>query len=284
VHNDGTFVFHSGLWINLHQFLIEQAMKTSVPPSGSQEWDAAVGYYRAEVVKLDPLGKESARVSLLLSQQKSPTALDSTGLPVALAKVLNSAADLYRKRWWPVHDRANRGWVSQLTPQLEKYSDALKQRLLAVYATPWPSGPIRIDVVEYANSTGAYTTLDPIHTTVSSMAQANQGEAGLEIILHETSHALIGKIRTALSDEVRARNRLLTRHDFWHAILFYTTGEIVRRSLDGYIPYAVRHGLYERSWPGVAEVLDANWKPYLDGRIDFETAIRRLVDAYSVPR
>jgi hypothetical protein len=281
---DATFEFKSGFWCNLHHFLIEQAVQTPASRSGPAEWDAAVDYYRAKVVSLDPLSEESAQINLRLSDQKSSASLDGTGLSVALVNALNSVADFYRKRWWPAQDQANRAWVAQLSPRLEKYGGVLRQRLAVAYATPWPPDPIHVHVVEYANSTGAYTTLDPTHTTVSSTSDANQGDSGLEIVFHEASHALISKIRTALSDEVRARNRLLVHRDFWHAILFYTTGETVHQCLDGYTPYAVRHSLYERSWPGVPEILEGIWKPYMDGKVDLETAIRRLVDAYSLPK
>ena len=88
----------------------------------------------------------------------------------------------------------------------------------------------------------------------------------------------------ALSAEAQTENKLYRRRDFWHAMLFYTTGEIVGRHLDGYTPYAIAHGLYDRSWPGVREILDANWKPYLDGKIGMNDAIHRLLDAYGVPR
>ena len=54
----------------------------------------------------------------------------------------------------------------------------------------------------------------------------------------------------------RAQNKLYRRRDVWHAILFYTTGEMVRRQLKGYVPYATKNNRYERGWQGVPEILD----------------------------
>ena len=50
------------------------------------------------------------------------------------------------------------------------------------------------------------------------------------------------------------------------------------------MPYAVKNGLYERAWQGVPEILEADWKPYLEGKVDLPTAVRRLVDAYGISR
>lgn len=122
----------------------------------------------------------------------------------------------------------------------------------------------------------------PAHVTVSSVAPANQGDAALEVLFHESSHALILKIRDALGQELAAEHKLFRTRNFWHAALFYTTGEIVRRHLDNYTPYAFSNGLYTKAWAGAPEVLEQDWRPYLDGKIDLPTAIRRLVTDYGV--
>jgi hypothetical protein len=162
------------------------------------------------------------------------------------------------------------------------YSDSLKKDLAAAYQTDWPTTPIRVDVAEYANWSGAYTTLGPTHITISSVSAGNQGDAAIEILFHEASHAMIRKIRTALTDEMMAQHKLLRTREFWHAVLFYTAGEMVRRHLDAYTPYAVKNGLYDRAWAGAPEVLDKDWKPYLDGKIELATAVHRLVVDYGV--
>ena len=88
----------------------------------------------------------------------------------------------------------------------------------------------------------------------------------------------------------RERDKPIPR-DFWHALLFYTTGEIVRRDVEygtmtftseqtngpsAYLPYAARFGLYSGSWEHFRGLLDLYWLPYLDGKVSFETAMARL--------
>jgi len=46
----------------------------------------------------------------------------------------------------------------------------------------------------------------------------------------------------------------------------------------GYLPYAARFGLYSGSWERFRALLDLYWRPYLDGRVSFDTAIARMAD------
>jgi hypothetical protein len=281
---DATFEFHSGFWINLHHFLYEQAMADTPPPSASPAWQQAVDYYRREVVKHDWLTDEAARINNRLANLDDAASPRDSGLAPDLIAALDAAAPIYKAQWWPKHDRANHAWIDAVSPLISKYGESLKKELAAAFQTDWPATPIRVDVAEYANWSGAYTTLDPTHINVSSVNAGNQGDAALEILFHEASHAVIFKIRAVLTDEMKAQHKLLRTREFWHAVLFYTAGEMVRRHLDGYTPYANKHGLYDHGWAGGLEVLDKDWKPYLDGKFDLATAVHRLVADYGVPQ
>ena len=153
----------------------------------------------------------------------------------------------------------------------------MKKDLSAAYQTPWPSEPIRTDVTEYASWAGAYTLLEPTLITIS-----NAGSAPLETLYHEASHAMIQKISDALAAELDSQNKLFRRRAFWHAVLFYTAGEITGRHLDHYTMFGVKDGILERGWPGAFPILEKDWKPYLDGKIELATAVHRLVDDYGV--
>jgi hypothetical protein len=280
---DTTFEFHSGFWINLHHFLSEQAMADTPPASTSADWQKAVDYYRREVVKRDWLSDEAAQINNRLSSLDDTASLRDSGLAPDLIAALDAAAPIYKSQWWSKHDQGNRAWIDAVTPLISKYGEPLKKELATAYQTDWPKTPIRVDVVEYANWAGAYTTLDPTHITVSSANAGYQGNAALEMLFHEASHALIDKIRAALTDEMKAQHKLLRTREFWHAVLFYTAGEMARRHLDGYTPYAIKNGLYDHGWAGGLEVLDKDWKPYLDGKIDLAAAVRSLVADCGVP-
>ncbi len=303
------FEFHSSFWMNLHHFLYQQARwpdasstadatgeasttPTHIQPVGADltpaeaaDWQFALDYYRAEFAGRDLLfSTDLVRIKNRLAELQNAPDLRQSGLRPELVAVLERAAAVYRRRWWPEHDLLNRRWVAEAAALVEKFGPHLAEKLAAVYQTPWPPGRIWVDVTRYAGRTGGYTSLEPLHVTIASAEPRNQGLAALEVLFHEASHALAGRVSDTLEQRFRARGSPI-RRDLWHAILFYTTGEMVRRTLreageEAYLPYAFRHGLYVRGWQQYLRLIEQHWKPYLDGHAEFERALTRLVNAF----
>ena len=306
------FEFHGGFWFNLHDFLYHQARirarqlagdsdkaagtspgladTEGLTPEQLRTWTAALDYYRNTWIKRDVVfDEEMVRIQGRLMASEAAADLKGSGLQPELAAALESAAPIYRAQWWAGQVRANRSWIEAVTPLVNRFGDALIRQLTAAYRAKWPGRRIRVDVVKFASGAGAYTTLDPVHITASSTDPRNQGSAALETLFHESSHALAGRsfgaVFEALAREGRAQNKAIPG-DLWHALLFYTTGEIVRRTLakggvNAYTPYAYRNGLYARSpaWQKYQRAFEQRWQPYLDGKTGFNDAIADLVSA-----
>jgi hypothetical protein len=311
------FEFHSGFWTNLHHFLYQQARLkrpgdsapgkgSTAAPSGGEPvrtgsltaeeqaaWSGAVEYYEKNLADKDLLFNGDLinyknRLAELetcadLSGRSAPGC--DAGLPPEMARALETAAPVYRAHWWAEQDRANRAWIAAVSPLVRQMGGDLAQQLAEVYQARWPTGKIRVDVAAYANRSGAYTTLDPMDVTLSSTDPGNQGASGFEILFHEASHALAERVSDTIARECRERGKPIPR-DLWHALLFYTTGEVVQRALKSsnaqagsYTPYAVREGLYTRGWSGYLLLLERFWQPYLDGKTDFDAAIARMVSS-----
>jgi hypothetical protein len=322
------FELHSGFWINLHHALYQEARqrkastareangdKTSsqaiktIPTAKAQltaaeqkAWDEAVAYYAGnyadkdllfttELIQLkDQLGDFEDCDELSGRKRKFCDA----GLPANLTQILEAAAPVYRARLWPEHDRANRRWILQVAPLVREQGVGLSERLADIYQTRWPHEKIRVDVVAYANWAGAYTTVDPLRVTISSLDLRNQGPQALEVLFHEGSHGIAGAVQAAIIRECRQRDKPIPR-DLWHALVFYTTGEVIRTVLtsssttsglkgdgvsrNGYSAYAVREGLYQRGWKSYLDLLQRFWQPYLDGKASFDDAIARMVSS-----
>jgi hypothetical protein len=302
------FDFHSGFWLNLHHFLYEQALlrKRAGDPgqatswaarpdgrlSSEQQrlWDAAVDYYAGALIKRDFVFDEGMIVmNDQLAESEAASDLSKSGLGGELAKILEGVAPAYRAHWWPKHDRANRFWIAAVTPMVRQFGGTLIKELTAAYKAKWPAEVIRVDVSEYANWAGAYTTFsrgEKVHTTVCSTDSGNQSFAALELLFHEASHWMVGprngSVARAVAREARARNKPEPK-DLWHAIIFYTAGELTRRNLSeygvgDYTPIAYR-GLYARAWPNLQRPLELHWQPYLEGKVDFDKAVANLIDA-----
>lgn len=319
------FELHSGFWINLHHALHYEARqrraylsrdanatKSAAPKSvlagtglndaEQKAWDDAVAYYMVnyadkdllfttELIQLkDQLGDFEDCDELSGRKRKFCDA----GLPSNLTQALEAAAPVYRAHLWPEHDRANRRWILGVAPLVREQGVGLSERLADIYQTRWPHEKIRVDVVAYANWAGAYTTVDPLRVTISSLDPRNQGPQALEVLFHEGSHGIAETVETAIIRECRQRDKPIPRN-LWHALVFYTTGEVIRTVLtaspatredkgkaasgNGYDTYAFREGLYERGWKNYLELLQRFWQPYLDGKASFDDAIARMVSS-----
>ena len=320
------FELHSGFWVNLHHFLYLQARlvngssSSTASPRGVappdeppvslidfpaeeiKAWRAAVAFYARDLARRDLLingemetiNNRLAEMETCADLQGKTTAACRSGLPADLVDALDRAAPVYRAHWWAEHDRANREWIAQVAPMVQQMGLQLSAQLSEVYQRPWPSGRLRVDVVWYGGPGGAYTTFNPVHVTISSHDLRNQGIYGFEVLFHESSHALASAVNEAIAAEFRNRDKPIPR-DLWHALLFYTTGELVRRDLaygtmtlsslqgtnpSNYQPYAARFGLYTGGWDRFRAMLDLYWRPYLEGRVSFDTAIARMAAAY----
>lgn len=316
------FELHSGFWINLHHTLYYEARlrvaaaspdksgKTSGPAlktspdarpaytaTEQKAWDDAVAYYTANYAGKDLLfTTELIQLKNQLSDFEDCDELSGrnkrfcdAGLPPKLAQALEAAATVYRAHLWPDHDRANRRWIQRVSPLVIEQGVGLSERLADIYETRWPRQKIRVDVTAHANWAGAYTTVDPLRVTIASLDSRNQGAEALEVLFHEASHGIAEPVQEAIIRECRQRDKAIPR-DLWHALIFYTTGEVIRPILaasartpagaaDSYTPYALREGLYQRGWKEYLDVLQRFWQPYLDGQATFSDAVARMVSS-----
>ena len=287
-----TFRFQSGFWINLHHFLFQLAVErpaediaapSKLAPTQTQDWRKALTHYREHFEGKDLLDRDMAAIKNALGDAGNARSLDATSLDIGLVDALEMAAPVYRTVWWTAHDRSNRSLIERLIPLVARHEGWLRVRLSEIYRTEWPGSRIQTDVVFHANWAGAYTTLYPTRITVSSDDAGEPPPESLEILFHEASHAMIERVQASISQRTRTLGMLLPRKSLWHAVLFYSTGEVVRECIPGYTPYALEHGLWERVWPAHLDVLEREWKPYLQGNRRFDVAIEALVNELAVP-
>jgi hypothetical protein len=306
------FEFHSGFWINLHHFLYRRA-QLSEPQNGPHNlaltkvdtdelqqlsagerntWNDALSYYSHFVVNRDLLfDDELIQTKDQLEDAELSSDLANTKIPGSLKAALLKAAPIYRKYWWVQHNAQNREWIAHLEPLVKRYGSTLSTEMTRIYDEPWPQYPVRVDAVAYANWAGAYTTVEPTRPTISTTDPANQGTAALEILFHETSHGMMGKVMDAIHSAETDLNAHSSRTAFhsgsiWHAVLFYTAGDLVAGQIQGYVPYADKNGLWVRAWPSPdRSLVEQDWKPHMDGAVPMQKSLMKLVnDLASVPQ
>ena len=296
------FEFHSNFWVNLHQVLFHEALvrigkpdrrlqsnvSLAAPQMSEQdtaEWNTAVRFYvesfgsRQEL--FDP---EMVEINDRLATQPDDGATRNTaGLPLPVVSTLQSVAPIYRKYWWPAHNRSNEDWISFQTTLVKSLGPKIATAMEKDLQQQRPAGPLRVDVCYYVPQIGhAYTTEGPPpHTTFSSSGTQLQDLSGFETLFHEASHSFASTMTDALFAECGAEKKQCG--DLWHAVLFYTAGVETRRALPSadqanFTPYAYRYGLYDRGdYPKYRRVLETHWQAYLDGKTDFASAVHSMV-------
>jgi hypothetical protein len=299
------FKFYSAFWPNLHNVLFAAAWDhrpSSVDKAGGPvpgglvgalteddlaRWGAALDYYDEEIADLHLLFEMGPiRKAMLAAGPELPTA----GLAPKHREVLLAAAPLYRRQWWPEHDRVNRDWIQDTMARVAKLSPEVPSKLAALCGTPWITQELRVDVVLAGAREGAHTSNDPApgHITISSGHKLIYDWTAAEVLFHEATHLMVGPMIQAFSAELKAQGKFAMAGkigarpvDIWHPALFYMVGETLKQALVArnikYQPYVYASGLMDRSWPNFRKPLETPWGAFVRGEISREEAIKRVV-------
>jgi hypothetical protein len=279
------FVVYSAFWINLHHVLLTEAAtrqsQAAIETLTSDErrtWNAAVEYYGQELVARNPLFEMGPIRKALIAAAEVP---GTSGLADAHRSHLLAAAPVFRKYWWRDYDATNRDWAAEVMKRVASLSPGVPDRIAALYGNGWIARGIRVDVVPTASREGAFTTTDPApaHITISSRRWAMDDWTSVEMLFHETSHALALPIVQAFAAESQAQGK--DSRDLWHVALFYMTGEAVREALARrkvpYEPFLYSTNMFTRAWPQFRGIVETYWKSYVNGEISRDDAIKRSV-------
>lgn len=289
------WVMQSNFWVNLHQTLLDAGQNSRLAqPDGAMRdverttWNAAVLAYRTRYSdRLPFMDDELIRINDALR-----TASDSIppGFPEDITKALATSSLIYRKYRWAEDDRANRFWITTADALLRDAGEELAREHSRVYGVPFPA-KIYVDVTPYAGPFGAYTTANNglVHTTISSRDAGYQGFAALEMLLHEPSHAIVSSGNGQIGPEINtmaAERKLVAPRQLWHAIIFYTSGELTRRALKArgvdYTPFAHKQSMFDRAFNGLREPLESYWQSYLEGKMTRAAAIDNIVQVTGI--
>lgn len=291
------FRFQSNFWVNLHHFVRADSRRRStggaplLPLSDLRggeraSWTAALDAY-ADLAKASLIFDEHLiGINSALAAIGDVPSLPPGTIEPRIAAALNAAAPVYRAHLWERHQRDNQRWIDEFRPVVERHAAAVTKALAAAYHVTWPSAPILVDLSCDAGPNEAYTTGGPKGTaghTVIAPLKAEDRDVGFEIVFHEASHTVDDQIVKTLDAEA-ARQHVKIPESLWHVLLFFTSGEVVKREMGKqgdpfYQPYADRFDLYGKAagWDRMRAALERDWLPYLDGKAAFDSAVRDLV-------
>lgn len=268
----------------------ETACFGKLPPSARAGWNRAVDYYAEIISPADWNARQQylPRVQLAGFDEELKDAGARQFVEIARS-FRGAAAPAYKACRWAAQDEKNRRWIEELKSRLAMDEEKIALRLEQLYGKRWSGLPLRVDVVETVDWAGANSIFrNPAggHLLISN---SYQGPAALEIVFHEASHLLMDRkdpLWQALDSAASAVDWRLP-DDLWHVVLFYTTGEAVRRILDGddkpeYKPLV--YAIFDRgTWSRYRQPLESSWRPYVDGKRALPEAAAGLIEALRIP-
>jgi hypothetical protein len=286
-------------WLNLHDFLyvlgqargrpaasLREAMRdapadadqglATLTAAEQKVWADAVSAYASGLSKKHPVDDRplAAMVEALASAGEAATMAGTRVDPDARA-LLERAAPIYRKAWWPAHQSGNQAYKASLQPLIDRHGRAILAFVTSKYQLPWPAAGYPVHLAAYSDWAGAYSTYGNLLVVSTNAHSGTHGLSGLETMFHEGMHQWDDAIDLALRQHAQALGKQVPAQ-LSHAMIFFTAGEAVRRLAPEHVPVAEALGLW-RAGLSFRAPLEEIWKPYLDGRGTRDEALAALV-------
>jgi hypothetical protein len=293
------FTYHSGFWLNLHQFLyvlgrveakmadINRSAVAGAPGDEAQGlarlnederriWREVVAAYANGPSRQDAVfDNELVATGQALARAGNATMLAGAGVAPQFADNLERAAPIYRKAWWDMHERANKNRERQLDALVLRHGQEVLSFITRAYQEAWPSDGYPVQFVAWANWAGAFSTGER-HLVVSTLDAGSSEASGLETLFHEAMHQWDRAMQRRINVTADRLQKRVTG-PVSHAMVFYTAGEAIRRVIPGHQPAADTFGIWRSQMGRFKPALDAAWKPYLDGKGTLDEALIGVV-------
>lgn len=260
----------------------------SLAPEEAAKWREAVAYYDAHFTTGNLFDRfiESMPALLAVGPSRPPPA--TKVLDEEWRARLAIAAPVYQARFWPEHERKDRAYVDAMRPVIAAHGEWFAKRIVAVYGMPLPAGPIDVEITPAVPPFGGFTQGEPPYDppnaaliTLSSEDASYAGDTGLEMLFHEASHLIVGRVQSGLEASGKRQSKKVPPR-LWHDVIFYTAGHLARERLGPtYVPFAERPTalLFKEDDPTLA-ILKRAWQPYLDGQTTMDAAIDAVAASF----
>lgn len=292
-----------GFWLNLHHYLYvlgraeakmfdrqrravagapadQAAGLPNLTEAERQTWSASVTAYATGLSKKDTVfDRDLVAITTAVQQMGDARTLAGAKFDAGLIETVERAAPLYRKAWWPAHQKANRGQVAELQALADQHGPAILKFITRAYQQPWPADGYPVNISAFSNWAGAYSTGDRL-LVVSSLDAGTKGVQGLEIVFHEAMHQWDQPVYARLTALAKQHGTPPVQDLLTHVMIFYTAGEATRSVVPGHVPYAEANGMWQlKGFGNFKPALDAAWKPYLEGKGTLDEALIALLKA-----
>src|SRR5262245_50876807 len=151
-------------WLNLHSYLYVLGRARAHTPDSLREavagapadetrglealtpaerttWNDAVTFYQDGLSRKDAIFDDPLpAITGALANAGNASSLEGTSVDSAVATVLERAAPIYRKAWWPRHLAANRARQAEVQQFVDRYGSQVLTRITRAYRMQWPAG------------------------------------------------------------------------------------------------------------------------------------------------
>jgi hypothetical protein len=181
---------------------------TTLSAAEQTAWDEAVAAYRTAAGR----GDITQATPMVITNDGLSQVADDAMAPIIdapLADALKRAAPVYRAHWWAADDKANQFFIGYAAAMLRDAGADLVRAHEAAYHMPWPQR-VLVYVAPFGGPFGGYTMTGRAAgaiTTMSSRDPGNQGLHALEMLLHESSHAVVNPNRGTIAAAIAAAGK-----------------------------------------------------------------------------
>jgi hypothetical protein len=210
---------------------------------------------------------------------------------LAVASAYAAFEPVFLAEVWPAHRKAAEEAKARLSGSLAGKQEAVFADLVKGLGAPQLTGSVPVVVTAEGPWPGAVTHRKKGGGAVIFLAaDAAQGTQLVEILLHESTHAIdlaagessvLAELRKKLGEIPGASPKEI--HDFVHTVMFVQSAATVRRVLaPEHEDYGDVNGYYPKVPRATAAVVPA-WRAYTAGEITRDEAVKRIVAGFKGP-
>ncbi len=293
------FTFEINYWFNLHHFLWLESFVTAHLDStliqqdlsghAKQNLEQALAYYREHLVSLDLKRSDYMSTFKRWITHEGRTLGSVPQQFQEHVHVLKSVDEVYKKSFWPVHKEACEKVLRDNIALIRQTEAPFVKSITRLTRQFWQVEKIKVDISYYGTASNwnpkhrPYTTLFPTHVVMTAVGENNVPGNWVELLFHESAHHLILSSSYFVGGTIKdvcEVMQLEPPRSFWHAYLFYLTGEVCKQAftennMTYEETYMQRTGVFGRYYA----LLDEHLKAYIKREVTLEEATRKILTA-----
>ncbi|MDX1627275.1 MAG: hypothetical protein R3345_01175 [Fulvivirga sp.] len=265
----------------------DSTLITQIIPADSQKkLTAAKSYYKKHLIKLN------LRSSDYMKEFKGWITDQNLKLDAIPAKfqehveILKDVNEVYAAYFWPEHQATCKKVLDDNIDLIRQTEEKFAYGMMDLTRKPWQREKIKVKITYYGTASNCnfehrpYTTLTPTHVVMTAHGANDIPGNWVELLFHESAHHLIFSKYYFIGGTIEDITEIMGTEprQFWHAYLFYLTGELTKQifeeqNLTYETTYMQRKVVFGRYY----HLLDKYLKAYMQRNITLEEATRKIL-------